>query len=83
MKVFGNFDKEIYKIILTTYSPRGMYEITRESFENYVKKKTDQINKIWKDFDSPKNPPTKFFPKNDKITHTIERKKEKVPIGEK
>ena len=42
VKVFGNFDREIYKITLPTYSARGGYEMARESFDNYVKKKKEQ-----------------------------------------
>jgi hypothetical protein len=32
LKVFGNFDKEIYKTIHTTYGVGGTYVMNRESF---------------------------------------------------
>ncbi len=53
--------------------------MARESFDNYVKKKTDKISKIWKQFESPKKTPTQIIPK---VTHMIENQKEKVMIGE-
>ena len=57
--------------------------MARESFDSYVKKKSDKINKIWKQFESPKKTPTQIIPKNDKVAHMIENQKEKVMIGEK
>ncbi len=83
MKLFSNFDKEILKNIVTTYTVQGNYEITRESFDNYVKKKTEQIKKNFKDFESEKKNPPQIFQKNEKITNPIERQKAKVTIGEK
>lgn len=71
LKLFGNFDKEILKNIVTTYTVRGAYEITREGFDGYVKKKTDHINKIFKDFEGPKNLPIQIVAKNDKVTRLI------------
>jgi hypothetical protein len=49
-----------------------------------VKKKTDQINKIWKEFESPKKPLPQIIPRNDKITNPNERQKAKntITIGE-
>ncbi len=73
LKVFGNFDKEIYKTVNTTYGVRGVYEITRESFDNYVRKKADQINKIFKEFDGPKRPIKKIISNDDnKVKEPLE-----------
>ncbi len=71
LKVFGNFDKEIYKTIHTTYTVRGEYTITRENFDGYVKKKIDQINKIFKEFEGAKNLPIQIVAKNDKVTKLV------------
>jgi hypothetical protein len=57
--------------------------MTREGFDGYVKKKTDQINKIFKELEGPTNLPIQIVPKNEKITNPIERQKAKVTIGEK
>ena len=71
LKLFGNFGKEILKNIVTAYNVQGRYEITRESFDNYVKKKTDQINKICKEFEGQKNLSFQIVAKNDKVTKLI------------
>jgi hypothetical protein len=62
--VFDTFDEEIYKTITTSYSVRGGYEMTRESFDNYVKRKKEQINKIWICFEVAKKSSLEIIPKH-------------------
>ncbi len=83
LAVFGNFDKEILKTVTTAYSVRGTYEMNRESFDNYVRKKTEQINKIVKEFEGPKMSPTKIIPSNDKLKEPLKNQTIKVKIYEK
>jgi hypothetical protein len=45
--------------------------MTREGFDGYVKKKTDQINRIFTEFEGPKNLPIQRVAKNDKLTKLI------------
>ena len=59
LDVFSNFDKEGIANLTTKYTVRGGYEITREAFDAYLKMKAEQINKIYKDFEGHKIPPTK------------------------
>jgi hypothetical protein len=81
LKLFSSFDKEILKTIPATYTVRGGYEINRESFEGYVRRKAEQISKIFKEFEHHLNSPTKIIPKNDKISSPSSNQKTKIKIG--
>lgn len=45
--------------------------MTREGFDGYVKKKTDQIKKIFTEFEGQKNLPIQIVAKNDKVTKLV------------
>jgi hypothetical protein len=82
LQVFSNFDKEIIQTIDKSSTAQGKYKMTSESFDGYVKRKKDQINKIVEDFKGLKNPSTKLVPTNYKVNSVGENQKEKIIIGE-